>query len=563
MKLVIKEEINLIGEVRTSSYTVLTNPVTEYNSIPMSIGQAKGDLIVFKGPGEPVRFSAGSANGKVPMTDNTSPTGWTLGDGGGGGGASVVLHNGSGAQMLAGTVVYAVEADGVMEAYKADDVCDQRLYILNDDLADGEEGKASFVPGSVASVLCDTNEVIYGSPIRVSSNAPGLATATDGNATVGIALSGKDSGAPELVKVRLCENRTKKVLNKSGSSNMLGAVYTLIGDGTDGVPHAVLATKGKLCFGIQAVGQSANDSAALLKVQPGDEAVVRADSTEIRIGDWLVPSATDPGKVRNGSGYGIGAALENKVAGSSNLVKIKMYPLQYGYSPRAWWLPGGITEDQVLVAYQFVGRRNEEEALLNINNGTTYELTKSGTDVTWSAEQGFYIPGKWNTGLNNSVVNSLTRDNVYAAAFGYNNGATSGNYLSGGLGYDNYTGLHLRGMYGSGTALYGLNYPCIYRKSNSRVYISASAKSEGVLGGNWSDASASLWRDGAELAVTYDSEKWMKDGLNGQTFGQINWANKNQYVAFGMTAAVMFTRMLTAEEHLELAISIKALGGAG
>ena len=51
-----------------------------------SLGIAKGDLIVFRGEGDAVRFSAGTSAGKVMTTDPTSETGWILSDGGGGGG---------------------------------------------------------------------------------------------------------------------------------------------------------------------------------------------------------------------------------------------------------------------------------------------------------------------------------------------------------------------------------------------------------------------------------------------------------------------------------------------
>lgn len=552
MKLVIKEEVNLIGEVRTSSYTVLTNPVTEYNNIPMSIGQAKGDLIVFKGPGEPVRFSAGSANGKVPMTDNTSPTGWTLGDGGGGGGgASATLHNGTGAQLLAGTVVYAEEVNGKLEAHKADAYTDQRLYILNDDLADDAEGEASFVPGSVASVLCDTYEVIYGDPMRVSDTA-GLACATDGNATVGYALTEKDPGATGLVKVRLIENHTKKVINKSGSSNMIGAVYTIPGGDTGGIPHAVLASKGKRPFGVQNGAQSAADGNALLMVQPGDEAVVRTDATEIRTGDWLVPSATTPGRVRNGSGYGIGVALEDNNS-TAKLIRIKMYPLQYGFSPRAWWLPSGITEDQVLAAYQFVGRASEAEALINVNNGTEYALTKSGATVVWNQSTGLYFTGTGDV-LTNSALTDQWQD-LLSAAFGYSGATDAG--ISGGIGWRNYRQLQIRALGYNST---NINAHTISRPSTiSSPQKAGTFYTEGILGGNW-DSTPILYHNGEVIATTASSTNIGDMNVsNARVLGQYASTSK----AFYCTAIAFYKTLLTSEQHLELANNIKALGGAG
>lgn len=558
MKLVIKEEINLIGEVRTSSYTVLTNPVTEYNNIPMGIGQAKGDLIVFKGPGNPVRFPAGNQNGKVPMTDSTSPTGWTLGDGGGGGGASAVLFNDTGAQLLAGTVCYAVESAGKLKAYKADSATDKRLYILEENIDDGEEGKAAFVPGSVASVLCDTYEVIYGDPMRVSGTA-GLACATDGNATVGYALTEKDPGATGLVKVRLIENRTKKVINKSGSSNMIGAVYTIPGGDTGGVLHATLATKGKRPFGVQSGAQSAADGNALLMVQPGDEVVVRTDATEIRTGDWLVPSATTPGRVRNGSGYGIGVALEDNNS-TAKLIRIKMYPMQYGYSPRAWYLPGGISEEHVVAAWQFIGRGSEAEALLNINNGTEYPLEKSAGTILWNTETGIYIPTGGSIGLQNSTLTGLADSTFVAGAFGFTGHDTS-HSASKGIMVKNSRYLSqqrplVKSGQSSGTATPKL---IIQNTTNTGSYQSPTDQlfAEGVLGGNWGSEPA-IYKNGESISLS-SSSYYVPSGWHYTcVFGTNNSNSSSVYV----TALVLYNIALSANQHLELANSINALRGA-
>ena len=46
----------------------------EANSIPIVIGQMKGDIIVFRGPGDPVRLPAGT-NGQVLVADSTAECG--------------------------------------------------------------------------------------------------------------------------------------------------------------------------------------------------------------------------------------------------------------------------------------------------------------------------------------------------------------------------------------------------------------------------------------------------------------------------------------------------------
>lgn len=554
MKLVIREEVAAIGEVRTSEYTVITNPVKEYYNISMNVGQAKGDLIVFRGPGNPVRFPAGSVNGKTLLTDNTSPTGWVLGDGGGGGGASATLTNNTGATMLAGTVVYAIEVDGKLEAYKADSLCDQRLYVLNDDVSDGEEVEASFVPGSVASVLCDTNAVAAGDPLQVGSNA-GMAAPAAGNPTLGYALGAKAAGSAELVKVRLVENTSRKGINKSGASNTIGNVYRILSGDSAGVPLMESAAKGKQPFGVQVNPGAAEDAGLLLKYRSGEEAVVRADATEIWVGDWLVPSATTPGMVRAGNGYGIGYALESKAEGETGLVRCLLMPGQYGISPRCWYLPSGITEDQVMAAYQFIGRASEAEALININNGTEYPLTKQGS-VIWNADSGFYIPATDKAGLDNTEIRAA-RSNINAGAFGYAKASTANSRAIGGILLYNHMSLFLQG-YGTGSVY--MNYPSINKgKSTVTTNRAATKKSEGVLAGHFNNGE--IYLDGEILSVT-DGTSYSNTSYNfyQRVIGQSAQESTN-YSSFYVTALVLFTTTLNAEQHLELSQNIHHLGG--
>ncbi len=49
-----------------------------YTKIPKSIGQMKGDIIVFRGEGDPIRLPVGQ-DGQVLVADSTTETGlrWT------------------------------------------------------------------------------------------------------------------------------------------------------------------------------------------------------------------------------------------------------------------------------------------------------------------------------------------------------------------------------------------------------------------------------------------------------------------------------------------------------
>lgn len=52
--------------------------VDGYTKIPKSIGQMKGDIIVFRGEGDPIRLPVGQ-DGQVLVADSTTETGlrWT------------------------------------------------------------------------------------------------------------------------------------------------------------------------------------------------------------------------------------------------------------------------------------------------------------------------------------------------------------------------------------------------------------------------------------------------------------------------------------------------------
>lgn len=557
MKLIVREQRNIIAEPKKTVYKVYVDVVNSYNKIPAGIGLMKGDLIVFRGEGDPVRFSSGNVNGKTLVTDNTSPTGWVLGDaGGGGGGASAILYNDTGATMLAGTIVYAEEANGRLEAHKADSVCDQRLYILNDDVSDGEEVQASFVPGSIANVLCDSYEVVEGDALIIGATA-GQATAADGNGTIGIAMGAKASGSIGIVKVRLTENRTVKAVNKSATSNILGHVYRIISGDATGIPLAESAAKGKQPFGVQANLQSNADGYALLKFQPGETAMVLADTTEIQVGDWLVPSYDTPGRVRAGNGYGIGRAMTSKLAGSTDSVKCLLMPGQYGISPRCWYLPSGITEDQVLAAYQFVKRNSKAEALININNGVEYPLTENGT-VEWNSETGIYLPAANSNGLIQATLNNLYA-NVKSGGFGFA-GVSSSSGIHGGILINTSRTLMVNTVTGDGSSTG--NYSAGFSVSNtsSTVNRHSNVISAGVAAANW-DATPKLYLNGLSVSLsTLSSTYGGAVSGNNITLGHINrQASSNRAVYF--TAFVLYNVYLEAAQHLELSQNIHHLGG--
>ena len=78
MKLIVREHVNSIAEPVKKVYNVVIDAVNNYGKIPASIGEAKGDLIIFRGAGDPVRVAAGNVNGRILVTDNTKECGWDI-----------------------------------------------------------------------------------------------------------------------------------------------------------------------------------------------------------------------------------------------------------------------------------------------------------------------------------------------------------------------------------------------------------------------------------------------------------------------------------------------------
>ena len=216
------------------------------NSIPDSIGLAKGDIIVFRGEGDPVRFSAGTAVGKVMMTDPTSETGWVLGDGGGGGetsSATVVLHNSTGGIILAGTVVKINSGVNFTKAVAGDD---DALFVVSDEVSDEEDVECYSIRNTVCLVRCDTEAVAIGDSLTISSTNGILTKRTDTtDREVAVALTAKASGNGGTVKALLSNVNPYAVLaikdGGTGATTASGA-WDNIGGGDLGKKDALEAS---------------------------------------------------------------------------------------------------------------------------------------------------------------------------------------------------------------------------------------------------------------------------------------------------------------------------------
>ena len=91
-----------------------------------------------------------------------------------------------------------------------------------------------------------------------------------------------------------------------------------------------------------------------------------------------------------------------------------------------WYLPMGVTEDDVIAAFQFRYAESEDEAIKSINRNL-YVLTKTSQKVTWSGFDGMRIPNEGNQGLNNS---SITGSPIGTVAVKYANAEGGDKHVS-------------------------------------------------------------------------------------------------------------------------------------
>ena len=224
MKLIIKEYVNSVLEVQTKTYNIIISEIDNYENIPKSIGQMKGDLITFSSEGSPIRFPASNAADKTLMSDPTSDTGlkWGTGGGGSGGGSALItLKNNTGSTILAGSVVTFDEEGDELEVRKATSSDGPPLFISSDDYATGEDMDCYAYPNCICNVLCSSDAVSIGDKICISSSA---GIANSGNyATIGIALTEKESGSTGYVKVLL----TGKYQYTIGNTDLVDGVSSL------------------------------------------------------------------------------------------------------------------------------------------------------------------------------------------------------------------------------------------------------------------------------------------------------------------------------------------------
>ena len=473
--------------------------------------------------------------------------------------ASIVLYNGTGVQVLAGTVVYNDPSLSGQTFYKAGNCTAGQLYITSEDCAPNGSVACYGIEGTICNVLCDSAAVSVGDRLLVSGD--GICTPTPGTATVGIALTAKAAGSAGQVKIRLCKNKNGNAVNNYAVATAAGNVCAISKYEAGVYPYVSSVKQGDKPVGVQVNAQSLAGAPELLAVVPGEEAYVSCDVGMVKPGDWLVPSLTRDGHVMNGDGYGIGIALGSKDYGSRGLVRCKIYPGMHRKTSRPWYLSSTITEEDIIAVFQFSGRESEEEALAAMNDPSIV-LTKSHATITWDPITGFTIPATANRGLSNAALQSGWAD-VKAAAFGltqYDPGGTEHEALTntiGGIKLSTKRVLGLGAVTGSATFAGAVGTNKTDNSTGIRNGYSGYA-TPNSLGVNWSDATeifvngeASAAVDGSGTYGTAVSDTPLVMGTFGGSLARS---------AYKVQALILLNRILTAEEQLFLHQCFTALG---
>lgn len=259
-------------------------------------------------------------------------------------------------------------------------------------------------------------------------------------------------------------------------------------------------------------------------------------------GAWAEPSGGGGSGVPDGGTTGQVLAKRSDTDGDAGWYSLRHLPSD------KWYLPDGILESDVIAAYQFVNRLDEAEALLNVNDGVSYPLSKIIGTETWYLDKGFFIPGAVSVGLTNAALLSLYA-NVLSVAFGYSELNITGDRMAPGIMMDKSRALELRSYVGG-----YLKVPTI-SDLNGNSYRAGIHTPNGVLAGNWTDP-PQMYKNGTSLSLTQSGS------VNPQSTGKIiAQLNSGNFVSCYITALVFYNITLTSAQHLELSDNIRALGG--
>ena len=235
-----------------------------------------------------------------------------------------------------------------------------------------------------------------------------------------------------------------------------------------------------------------------------------------------------------------------------------------------WYLADGILESDVIAAYEFVNRLDEAEALVNINDGIKYPLTKSSNSITWSSNAGVYISNTQNIRLyNDSLLSAYST--VYSAIFGFhgvNNTDNGSGKIIGGILLNKARRLTI-GAFGSTIDSSPDSYaiPSINigdGTSNGQNYSHETFYNKGVIGGNWNTNESELFIEGYQRNITA-SPGYANYTISNPLYGLLTQpilttASNHTVYSYYVTSLVLYKVTLTKAQHLQLSDNIHALG---
>lgn len=225
-----------------------------------------------------------------------------------------------------------------------------------------------------------------------------------------------------------------------------------------------------------------------------------------------------------------------------------------------FWLPSGMSADNVLAAYQFIGVPSEEEALMDVS-GNNRTLTKTSETVngttytpTWSSSAGFIFQKAYQGKSGYLDNTSLNGQNILSAVVRYSNlSQDNRGYLITAGGTSGLAQLMAAcTVYKSGV----LNYTGPGYTSGSTAWrYDTTARTSGILGANFGSADG-LYFNGTKLTVTAVTGCTAATGVTWHTFGNVH-ANASDltnadHAGKRIQAAVFFKTALTDDQMLEV-----------
>lgn len=211
-----------------------------------------------------------------------------------------------------------------------------------------------------------------------------------------------------------------------------------------------------------------------------------------------------------------------------------------------WYLASGLTESDVIAAYQFAYASSQTDALKNINSGTTYTLSK-GSYVRWGKTSGMMFAGaSSNVYLSNSTLSGMA-SSIKSCVYGFrqimfDNGNAVGMYISDSrwLGHSS----HLTSGTQSGFIIGGGSG---WKSNSFRIQT-------GILGGNFEDSQ--IYLNGVKQTMNTINAPY------GRNHDVMTYQAGDLGAACGLIcpALVLYNKALTDAQHEEIAVNIARLG---